>query len=635
MKILQYKTLTGIHWVLIALLLLTAVGLFKTEQVATAQSTNHRFSLPLPWVFELSIQQGWTPEHPRMLADINGDKIQDLVGFGTHGVWRSIGPPNSQVAFALEEFGYDQGWRVANHVRTMGDINGDQKDDIVGFGSGGVYRALSNGSGFGAMTLAVEDFGYDQGWRKDKHVRLLADINGDTRKDIIGFGEEGVWVSLSASTAGDFSAPFFAIPDLGYLQGWRTDRHIRTTADVNGDTFQDIVAFGEHGVCLALSTGTGFAAPQLVLPEFAPSAGGWLLDRHPRMLADIDNDTLQDIVGFGETGVWVARSIGAGFAAPQRVLTDFSYNTGWRVDRHPRFVADLNGDGYKDIVGYGQESVYRSLGGPNGFTTARGVLRDLVAANHPYNMDNSDEWAPRFVGDVTGDGLADLIAFGDTHVRFARSNDLPPFDPPAAPSNLRVVASTQTSLLFGWEDNSTDERIFFTYFGKKGEEMTRGVQQTDRERALFLDLEPNTEYCFTVEAESVWGVSTTPPPVCGLTKPLPAPTPTPTPQGFSRIDVLNCNSEERAVHLWTLDGATNTFAYHGTAPSLWKDGSCEFSNATPAKVPLPNGHPVFFIAVDPQNPGCGVNDPTVPFCQRSKFQVFGKADGPALAHRVD
>ncbi len=634
MKISQYKTLTGIHWLLLALLLLSAVWLVKPEQVATAQSTNQRFSAPLFWAAEFSMQQGWTPEHPRLLADINGDKVQDIVGFGIHGVWRSIAPPSSQVNFVLADFGYDQGWRVNDHVRTMGDVNGDQKDDIVGFGNAGVYRALSDGSGFGAVTFAVEDFGYDQGWRNDKHVRLLADVNGDTKKDIVGFGEHGVWVSLATSTAGDFSAPFFAVPDFGYLQGWRNDRHIRTTADLNGDTLQDIVAFGEHGVWIALSIGNGFAAPQLVLAEFAPSAGNWQVTRHPRLLADIDNDKQQDIIGFGDMGVWISRSTGTGFTAPQLAVSDFGYNTGWRVDLHPRFVADLNGDGFKDIVGYGQESVYRALGGPNGFASARGVLRELVAAQHPYNLNNTGEWAPRFVGDVTGDGLADLVAFGDINVKFARSNDLPPFDPPAAPTNLRVVASTQTSMLFAWDDNSSDERQFFTYFGKAGEEMTRTTRQADSERALFLDLEPDTEYCFTVEAESIWGVSTAPRPVCGSTKPRPEPTPTPTPQGVSRVDVFNCNSEQRAVHLWTLDGVTNTWTQHGTVASMWKDGGCP-GTATPAKVPLPDGHAIFFVAVDPGNPGCGVNDPTVPFCQRSKFQVFGKADGGILTHRVD
>lgn len=50
-----------------------------------------------------------------------------------------------------------------------------------------------------------------------------------------------------------------------------------------------------------------------------------------------------DIVGFGDGGVWVSLSNGDGsFRAPVKVVSDFAYTAGgWRVERHPRFLADL------------------------------------------------------------------------------------------------------------------------------------------------------------------------------------------------------------------------------------------------------------------------------------------------------
>ena len=578
--------------------------------------------------------QGWGPEYPRVLADVNGDKIQDIVGFGIHGTWLAIAPPSNSVIFALKDFGYETGWRTDLHVRAMGDVNADGMDDIVGFGNDGVFRALSTGAAFGSVDYVVADFGYNQGWRNDKHVRLLADINGDKRKDIVAFGEHGVWVSVATSKAGDFSAPFFAVGDFGYLQGWRNDRHIRTTADLNGDTLQDIIGFGEHGVWVALANGTGFDSPQLVLTEFAISAGGWQITRHPRIMADIDNDTRDDIIGFGNDGVWISRSLGGGFTAPQLVIQDFGYNDGWRVELHPRYIADLNADGYKDIVGYGQESVYRSLNGPNGFAGIRGVLRALVAAEFPYSLTDPG-FAPRYVGDVTGDGMADLVAFGESHVWVAKSSDQPPFAPPNAPTNLRIESTTETSMVVAWNDNSTDERQFFTYFGEPNL-LSRTVRPPNTQTATYTNLEPDTRYCFTVEAESIWGVSGTPSSVCGRTKPEPEPTPTPTPEpfGFSRIDVFNCNSEQRAVTAWTFNHSTNTWTQHGTVPSMWANGSCP-AQSVPFKVTLPNLQAVTFVAVDTGLPGCGQNNPQVPFCQRSKLQLFGKATGPVLPHTVN
>ena len=631
----QYKKFIRIHWVILALLLAGIAWLGKPEKVATAQSTEQRFGAPTAWVRELAIEQGWGPEYPRVLADVNGDKMQDLVGFGIHGVWLATAPPQNSVSLVLKDFGYESGWRVDQHVRAMGDVNGDQMDDVVGFGNAGVYRALSTGSGFGSVDFVVADFGYEQGWRNDKHVRLLADINGDKRKDIVGFGDHGVWVSVATSKAGEFSAPFFAVADFGYLQGWRNDKHIRTTADVNGDTMQDIVGFGDYGVWVALANGKGFDAPQLVLSDFAILAGGWQVTRHPRMLVDINNDMKDDIVGFGNDGVWVSLSTGTGFAAPQFVLDNFGYNQGWRVGLHPRYVADLNGDGYKDIVGFGQESVYRALGSPNGFVDFRGVLRELVAVDYPYSLNGQGDWAPRYVGDVTGDGMADIVAFGESHVWVARSSDDPPFLPPKAPTNLRIVDRTETSMVVAWDDNSSDERRFFTYFGEPGN-MTQTIRPAETEQATYTDLEPDTRYCFTVEAENIWGVSGTPAPVCGRTKPEPTPTPTPTPEpfGFSRIDVFNCNSEQRSVIVWTFDHSTNTWTQQGSVPSMWANGSCP-AQSTPFKVTLPDLHAVTFVAVDPGLLGCGQNNPQIPFCQRSKLQVFGKASGPVLPHTVN
>ena len=61
-----------------------------------------------------------------------------------------------------------------------------------------MYVALGNGDGtFGAVQFVVADFGYEAGgWRVDKHPRFLADLTGDGRADIVGFGDAGVYVAL-------------------------------------------------------------------------------------------------------------------------------------------------------------------------------------------------------------------------------------------------------------------------------------------------------------------------------------------------------------------------------------------------------------------------------------------------------
>jgi hypothetical protein len=486
-----------------------------------AAPANQSFDIPSAWAHELTAQQGWGAEHPRMLADVNGDKRQDVVGFGIDGVWTATSTGGGfHPIFALADFGYQSGWRVAKHVRTTGDINGDGREDIVGFGDAGVYRALSTASGFGPATYVIANFGYDQGWRVDRHVRLLADVNGDGRKDIVAFGDAGVWLSL-ATSSGYFSAPAFVVAEFGYNQGWTPTHHPRLTADLNGDGRQDIIGFANDGVWTALATGNGFGPAQGVLGEFGYAAGGWRVDRHPRLLADINGDGKQDIVGFGDAGVWIAQSTGSGFAAAQFVLADFGYNQGWRIGRHPRFVADLNADGYQDIVGFGEDLIYRALGGPGGFTDMRGLLHDLVAGigfpwtSAPDVLNNS---YPRFVGDVSGDGLQDLVAFNKDKISVSYGRPWPSF-PPATPYNLRITDATTNSLSIAWDhDGNGYERYFLIHYNKVGSG-TQTVTQSDHlETRTFNSLATDTQYCFTVQAESIWGFSAESPRVCGRTK---------------------------------------------------------------------------------------------------------------------
>src|SRR5438045_1597708 len=54
---------------------------------AQGEMKEQSFSAPRLWAQEFTTQQGWGIDYPRTLADINGDKRQDVVGFGNDGVW--------------------------------------------------------------------------------------------------------------------------------------------------------------------------------------------------------------------------------------------------------------------------------------------------------------------------------------------------------------------------------------------------------------------------------------------------------------------------------------------------------------------------------------------------------------------
>ncbi|WP_202899221.1 FG-GAP-like repeat-containing protein, partial [Methylocapsa aurea] len=194
------------------------------------------------------------------------------------------------------------------HTRVLADINNDGRADIVGFGDAGVWTALSAGDGgFAPEKFVLANLGFNQGWRADKHVQLLADINNDGRADIVGFGDAGVWTALSTGDGG-FAPEKFVLANIGFNQGWRPDKHVRLVADINSDGKADIIGFGDDGVWTALATGDGgFAPEKFVLANFGFNQG-WRPDKHVRLVADINSDGKADIVGFGDDGVWTALS---------------------------------------------------------------------------------------------------------------------------------------------------------------------------------------------------------------------------------------------------------------------------------------------------------------------------------------
>jgi hypothetical protein len=143
------------------------------------------------------------------------------------------------------------------------------------------------------------------GWSsQDRFPRHIADVNGDGRSDIVGFGQAGVLVSFGLA-GGSFSGAGLVLADYGQASGWATDNQFhRELADVNGDGRADIVGFGYAGTLVSLAKADGtFAGPITGVANFGADQG-WTSDNiFHRELADINNDGTIDVVGFGQAGV--------------------------------------------------------------------------------------------------------------------------------------------------------------------------------------------------------------------------------------------------------------------------------------------------------------------------------------------
>ncbi|WP_031111107.1 FG-GAP-like repeat-containing protein [Streptomyces sp. NRRL S-146] len=311
----------------------------------------------------------WAWVGDRLLADTTGAGQADIVG---------LKPAKGAVTAASRGDGtFQDGERVLHppapspsteDLWTLADTTGDGKPDAVVLAAEGVRVFLQDEAGTFALTSgepALKAFGHGRqagGWLADKHPRFLADVTGDGRLDIVGFHDDGVWISLQ-DEEGEFADPLYILDDFGVDQGWSTaGEHPRFLFRTTDGGAVDIVGFGPQGVVVARGRGDGtFEPAKLVLNDFG-LAQGWSSDRHLRFLADVTGDGTPDIVGFGDEGVWVAHNRGDGrFEQAQLVCRGFGYDDAagaWRVGHHPRFLADITGDGRVDIVGFGGPGVY-------------------------------------------------------------------------------------------------------------------------------------------------------------------------------------------------------------------------------------------------------------------------------------
>ncbi|MFF0945505.1 FG-GAP repeat domain-containing protein [Kocuria sp. CPCC 205300] len=144
---------------------------------------------------------------PRLFA---GASAAALVSTGL-----ALGGP-AHAATAQPMFSFTNGWRVDQHVRELADVNGDGRVDIVGFGDPGTFVAYGQADGtFTAPVLKVRDFGTAQGWNNARHLRTVVDVDGDGRADLVGFGNAGVFVSYAQSD-GSFTPATLKIGDFGH-----------------------------------------------------------------------------------------------------------------------------------------------------------------------------------------------------------------------------------------------------------------------------------------------------------------------------------------------------------------------------------------------------------------------------------
>ncbi len=389
---------------------------YKPTRFEYATQRENKFSDAKEWSTEFGWDDGWNHAsyQERRMADINGDGRYDLIGFGYSKTHFALSDGDEFVTADPQSMfskldGYSD---LGKYPRMMADVNADGREDIIGFGYRNIQVALSQGEGFSGPQDWSDYLTYGNGGWDSQNIRTIGDVNGDGRSDIVGFGNSKL--VLLVSTGHGFDSPIIYENWFTKKDGYRTPRDFpRMLADVNGDGRADIIGFLKDGnVQVGISTGSGFKAPESWTVEFKGTNDNWIAGRNPRYIQDMNGDGLADLIGFTDDHVIVAFSTGKSFTAPEKWTKDFTYNNGgWNDSAGTmRVLGDVNGDRLPDVIAFGHNNTYFGISVGSKFSSD---LYDEIKDTYGYQSIGQN---PRFPADVTGNGIVTLVGIGDRRV---------------------------------------------------------------------------------------------------------------------------------------------------------------------------------------------------------------------------
>lgn len=376
---------------------------------------------------EIILPETWNnTKFVRLIGDVTGDGLTDIVSITENNIYvsrRLAGGNFSEAKHCFENLSVSEGRDPILHPKVIGDVNGDQREDLVIFGENFVWVALGRADGsFAPFQKTLEQFTHKYNWETQKHIRLLGDVNGDGRKDIIGFLDNNIFVALAKSdNSGTFQSPINANQIFTYNNGWRKDKHLFFAIDMNKDGKIDIVAigFGKIHVIFGSQTGT-FENPVVSNDPFNNNIAP-MSDEYLRKLADVNGDGIPDIVGFGDDNILVSLGeLDGSFENSVVKASDFfTKSSGWTGANSQRFLGDFNGDGKADIIGVNESFAFVATGSENGFSKPRVILR-------PYN-ESSERTLNKFVYTCTNlnrDHNEDIFGFAGSIVYYVMGRTL-------------------------------------------------------------------------------------------------------------------------------------------------------------------------------------------------------------------
>ena len=348
-----------------------------------------------------------------IIEDVTGDKRNDLVcivvasNYADVSLLTYIGNGNGTFAAPIKTTVDPLLDDSAPIIARAGDINGDGLADVVitSAYSSAVFAYLSDGSGrFSAAAAFQGSFNYS--------VPTVVDLNGDGKPDVL-------WPTGPRVNLGNGDGTFSAITQYdpgfdSYCAFGDVDRDGHLDAACTWVDGGDIDGY-VHLTVLHGNPDGSFAKTPLFTRTFGNGENqydGFATILTPVLVADLNGDGFADIVSLSGDGysVLLGGPNTTWSGQPQQFVTA-SFQSGFGVyGIYGVSIADMNGDGLPDIVAIGPNGLY--------ITYARG---DGTLSSAPATELGQISTSAALV-DVNGDGNLDAVSAGDNALKLSLGN---------------------------------------------------------------------------------------------------------------------------------------------------------------------------------------------------------------------
>jgi hypothetical protein len=353
-------------------------------------------------------------------GDVNGDGFADVLVGGGGGLYSPVwvyhgsagGVLPTPVSELLDVGAHLEARRFGTTVVNLGDLDADGYDDVAASDSAGGFYVFRGGPA-GVDPLPALFQPPDPGDLLGSKIARAGDVDGDGRADLI--------MNTRGSAVVYYGDPvLLSRRDELAVQTISSDTKVAGAGDVNGDGYDDVLYSDEYERGQTGRVWLFYGSPAGIVPvpaaTWAGSGPSAYFGRGLAGVGDVNGDGLDDIA-VGEPG-WNQDTgrvhLVLGSTGTPRAVYLHGDRPGDRFGTVVDGVGDTDGDGLDDLLVYSPvgwwQSGHSSVKVYRGSTTLPLDPPTVISGNSAFDR----IWNAAGVGDVDGDGLADVAVTQNT-----------------------------------------------------------------------------------------------------------------------------------------------------------------------------------------------------------------------------